>query len=85
MANHPAYSVVLSLSGDRFDVQAIEQKNVERVAAGALTMPIMLDDFDYKLDDEFARRLGVAMLNLIALGHPEIMQFMSVTQDPGGR
>lgn len=29
-------------------------------------------EFDYKVDDEFARRLGVAMLNLIALGKPDL-------------
>ncbi|WP_269764924.1 hypothetical protein [Burkholderia ubonensis] len=44
-----------------------------------------MNDFDYKLDDEFARRLGVAMLNPIALGQPDIKQFMSVMQNPEGR
>ncbi|WP_232470068.1 hypothetical protein [Burkholderia ubonensis] len=43
-------------------------------------MPILMDDFDYRLDDEFARRLGVAVLNLIALGQPDSKQFMSVMQ-----
>lgn len=37
---------------------------------------------DFKLDDEFARRLGVAMLNLIGAGQPDIKQYMTVTQEP---
>ncbi|WP_407945275.1 hypothetical protein [Paraburkholderia antibiotica] len=48
-------------------------------------MPILLDEHDFKIDDEFARRLGVAMLNVIALGQPDIRQYMSVTQDPVDR
>ncbi|MBR7996697.1 hypothetical protein KDX08_30045 [Burkholderia cenocepacia] len=85
MAQHPPYSIVLTFTGDNFDVQAVEQKKVAPVTAGALTIPIVLDDFDHKLDDEFARRLGVAMLNLIALGQPDIKQYMTVTQDPDQR
>lgn len=45
-------------------------------------MPILLDEFNFTLDDEFARRLGVAMLNLIALGQPDIRRCMSVTPMP---
>ncbi|KWO62537.1 hypothetical protein WT98_30160 [Burkholderia territorii] len=85
MANHPQYSVVLSFTGDQFDVQAVDPKKLAPVVTGALNMPILLDDFGCKLDDEFARRLGVAMLNLIALGEPDIKQFMSVTQEPKDR
>lgn len=48
-------------------------------------MHIVLDDFDYKLDDEFARRLGVATLNLIALGQPDIKQTISASQEPKER
>ncbi|WP_063550053.1 hypothetical protein [Burkholderia territorii] len=84
MANHPPYSVVLSLVGDHFDVRAVEREKLAPAAAGALMMPILLSEFDYKLDDEFARRLGVAVLNLIALGQPEVKRFISITQDPDG-
>lgn len=45
-------------------------------------MPITLDEFDFKLDDVFARRLGAAMFSLIALGQPDIKQYMSMTYDP---
>ncbi|MCA8351864.1 hypothetical protein [Burkholderia cepacia] len=56
-----------------------------RLTAGSLIMHIVLDDFDYKLDDEFARRLGVATLNLIALGQPDIKQTISASQEPKER
>lgn len=82
MANHPPYSVVLSFTGDSFDVRAVEKEKIAASIADSLAIPILLDEFDYKLDDEFARRLGVVMLNLIALGQPDIKQFMSVTQEP---
>ncbi|KVR04715.1 hypothetical protein WK09_28950 [Burkholderia ubonensis] len=85
MANHPPYSVILSFTGDSFDVRAVEKEKIAATTADSLAIPILLDEFDHKLDDEFARRLGVAMLNLIALGQPDIKRFMAVTQDPESR
>lgn len=84
MATHSPYSVVLTYSEERqaLSVQAVDVKRLAHILVGKLEMPILLDEFNYKLDDEFARRLGVAMLNLIALGQPEIKQYMSVTPDP---
>lgn len=84
MAAHSPYSVVVSYSEDTqiLSVRAIEPATIAPLLAGKLEMPIALEEFDNKLDDEFARRLGVAMLNLIALGQPEIKQYMSVTQQP---
>lgn len=84
MASHTPYSVILTCAEDqqRFIVHAVDQTRIATVTAGQLEMPILLDSFDYRLDDEFARRLGVAMLNLIALGQPDIRQYISVTQEP---
>ncbi|KFX61684.1 hypothetical protein KBK24_0131795 [Burkholderia sp. K24] len=84
MANHPPYSVVLTYIEDRqeFAVQAVDRARLAPVVAGTLEAPILLDEHDFKLDDAFARRLGAAMLSLIALGQPDIKQYMSLTQDP---
>jgi hypothetical protein len=84
MATHSPYSVVLTYAEDQqtLTVQAIDPASVTALGAGKLDMPIVLDDFNFTLDDEFARRLGVAMLNLIALGQPVIKQYMSVTPGP---
>jgi hypothetical protein len=84
MAKHPPYSVVLTYSEDRqqLTVQTVDPAKLAPLVAGKIEMPILLDEYDFKLDDEFARRLGVAMLNLIALGQPDIKQYMSATQQP---
>lgn len=83
-AKHPPYSVVLTYAEDRqmLTARTVEAAELTPLVATRLEMPILLDEFEFKLDDEFARRLGVAVLNLIALGQPEIKQFMSVTQSP---
>ncbi|MPW17695.1 hypothetical protein GCT13_12315 [Paraburkholderia sp. CNPSo 3157] len=84
MAKHSPYSVVLTYLEDRqiLTAHAIEPTTVAPLLVGKLEMPILLDEFEFRLDDEFARRLGVAMLNLIALGQPRIKQYMSVTPGP---
>jgi hypothetical protein len=84
MAIDPQRSVVLNYDEDsqRLNVQLVHPAKLAPLLAGVFTVPILLDDFDFKLDDEFARRLGVAMLNAIALGQPEIKQYMTVTQHP---
>jgi hypothetical protein len=84
MAIDPLCSVVLNYNQDsqRLNVQLIEPHKLASLLAGKFTVPILLDDFNFELDDEFARRLGIAMLNAIALGQPGIKQYMTVTQDP---
>ncbi|MDR5754236.1 MULTISPECIES: hypothetical protein [unclassified Caballeronia] len=83
-AKHPPYSVVLTYAEDRqmLTARTVETARLADLMATRLEMPILLDEFEFKLDDEFARRLGVAVLNLIALGQPEIKQYMTVTQAP---
>jgi len=66
----------------KFNVQTADPTKLASLLAGRFDMPILLDEFDYKLDDEFARRVGVAMLNLLALGKPELKPYMSVTPGP---
>ncbi|MFL9911458.1 hypothetical protein [Paraburkholderia sp. RL17-337-BIB-A] len=43
---------------------------------------IFLDEEEFEFDDELARQLGVAMLNVIAMGRPDIRQRLNVTQHP---
>ncbi|AET93043.1 hypothetical protein BYI23_C008970 [Burkholderia sp. YI23] len=82
MATHQPYSVVLTYLEDQqmLSVRAIEPARIAPLLTGKLELPILLDEFDFKLDDQFARRLGVAVLNLIALGQPDIKQYISATQ-----
>jgi hypothetical protein len=87
MATHPPYSVVLTYNEDqqKFNVQTADPAKLAPLLAGRLDMPILLEEFDHRIDDEFARRLGVAVLNLIALGKPDLKQYMSVTPGPIAR
>ena len=84
MANHPPYSVGLTYLEDRqeFSLQAIDRAKLTSVVAGLLEIPVLLDEHKFNLDDAFARRLGAAMLALIALGQPAIEQYMNITKDP---
>jgi hypothetical protein len=80
MAQHPSYSVVLTYAEDQktLSVRAVEHGKLAPLLADKLDLPILLEEFDFRLDDEFARRLGTAVLNPIALGQPEIMNYMSL-------
>jgi hypothetical protein len=84
MIKHTPDSIIVTYAEDcqQLIVQAVEPAKLAKIVAGKLEMPIWLDEFDFRLDDAFARRLGATMLNLIALGQPEIKQYMTVTQDP---
>lgn len=84
MARHPPYSVVLTYFEDHqeFALQAIDRATLAPLVAGTLEIPILLDEHNFSLDDAFARRLGGALLSLIALGQPDINQYMSITDDP---
>jgi hypothetical protein len=62
-------------------VRAVEPEKIAPLLTDKLDLPILLEEFDFKLDDEFARRLGKAVLNLIALGQPEITQYMGLSGD----
>ncbi|WP_408429612.1 hypothetical protein [Paraburkholderia fungorum] len=60
MAKHPPYSVVLTCLEDReeFALQAVDRSRFAPLVAGQFVVPILLDEFDFKLDDEFAQGLG---------------------------
>ncbi|MFM0627169.1 hypothetical protein [Paraburkholderia xenovorans] len=83
MAKHPPYSVVLSYDENlqQLIAHTIEPDVLAPLLAGRMGV-VLADEDDFKLDDEFARQLGVGMLNTIALGQPSIKQFMSVSEEP---
>jgi len=70
---------------DKQRVSDIAQWPTDRLASalkGALKMPILLDEFDFRLDDEFVRRFGGSVLGLLALGQPGIKQYMTFKEGP---
>ena len=86
MAIDPPRSVVLNYSEhtQQLIAHAVDAAKLAPVVAGELDIPILLEEHDFNLDDEFARRIGAAMLTLIALGQPDIKQYMNLTKNPVG-
>jgi hypothetical protein len=84
MTTLKASSLVVSYSPDdetikiqNMDAAAIEALNVKK-----LTFPIFWDELNYRLDDEFARRLGASLIAALVVSHPELKQYVFVTQAP---
>jgi hypothetical protein len=77
MVNHPPYTVVLTYSDEprQLSIQAVDSALIAPLVAGKMAVPFFLDD-------EIARQLGVAMLNLIAAGRPEVKKHLKLTQHP---
>jgi hypothetical protein len=85
MAKHPPYSVVVTFTEDprRLTMQAVDAAKLAPIVADKMAVPFFWgDDDECTIDDEMARQLGVAMLNVIALGRPEIKRLLSLTQHP---
>jgi hypothetical protein len=91
--NHPKRSIIIDFSAEdaRLLVYPVEREKTRSIIADALEIPILFDEAAaqagdrYQLDDEFARRLGVAMLNLLALSYPELKQDITASQAPKAR
>ncbi|MGF6773976.1 hypothetical protein P3T18_006490 [Paraburkholderia sp. GAS199] len=69
------------------DSQQLIMKMVESVKlapllAGCMEVPFFVDDQEFEFDDEAARQFGVAMLNVIAEGRPEVKKRLNVTRHP---
>jgi hypothetical protein len=87
---HPLRSIIVNYSPDdqRISVYGVDKAKTETITAGALEAPIFLEEeahkegAEYKLDDEFARRLGVAMLNVLALSYPDLRPLITATNAP---
>lgn len=84
MVNHPPYTVVLTYTDDprQLTIQAVDSSLVAPLVAGNMEVPFFLDDEEFRFDDELARQLGVAMLNLIAAGRPGVKKYLTLTQHP---
>jgi hypothetical protein len=84
MTTLKASSLVVSYSPDdetikiqNMDAGAIDALNIKK-----LTFPIFLDELNYRLDDEFARRLGASLIAALVVSHPELKKYVFVTQAP---
>ncbi|SAL80700.1 hypothetical protein AWB67_05674 [Caballeronia terrestris] len=81
---HKPSSIILSYVPDsqRLLIHVVETRKASALTAEVLEAPLLLEESDFKLDDEFARQLGVSLSNVLALSSPELKTYMSVTQAP---
>ncbi|MDE1004483.1 hypothetical protein PQR68_22970 [Paraburkholderia agricolaris] len=87
MMRFPPCSVLVTYDQDRQQLilQSVERARIATALKGAIEMPVLLDEFEFKLDDEFARRFGAGVLSLIALGQPDLKQYITFTEAPTDR
>ena len=72
------------------DGQQIETCTVDRAAIAALkekalVVPWPLEERNFELDDEFARKLGGVVLLLLATAQPELSRYITVTRSDESR
>lgn len=67
--------------GRELTFQTVEDARIKPLLTGTV-YPILIDEFGGKIDDEFARRFGAAILNCLALFKPELKELMPVTEQP---
>lgn len=84
MSHMPLCSAVISYEEDiqQLILQVVEPAKLASGLAKTLRVPILLDEFDFNLDDEFVRRFGCGVLTLLALGQPVLNEFLTATRHP---
>jgi hypothetical protein len=87
MVQHPPYSVVLTYADDprQLIMQAVDSASWAPLVAGKMAVPFFLDEEKFEIDDELARQLGVAMLNVIAAGRSHVKRCLNLMQRLLGR
>jgi hypothetical protein len=89
-AFHPLRSVIVDFSpaDESISIHPVARVEVEKVIANALKFPVFFEDEaaceggGYLLDDEFARRIGVGILNALALSYPDLKPMITATNEP---
>ena len=69
------------------EAQAILMCSTDNDAAtklmrGALVVPWTLEEFDYKLDDDFARKFAGTIVSMLAAHQPVLKPYVHITKDP---
>ncbi|HDR9101744.1 TPA: hypothetical protein QDB24_002236 [Burkholderia vietnamiensis] len=57
----------------------VPEARIASAVDGQLDIPILLEEFGFKADDEFARRLGAAILSTLSKYKPELAPYVTVT------
>ena len=60
----------------------VDETKIEPLIQGKLDIPVVLEDFDDRVDDEFARRFGAAVLSVLAEYKPDLKPYLDLTPAP---
>lgn len=84
MNKRPPRSVVIAYNEDEQALQicTIDRASLAKQTESALVMPWPLQDENFKLDDEFARKIGGLVFGLLAAHQPDLKPYISVTPHP---
>lgn len=84
MTDHQPDSFILTYTENpqQLVMQAVVSAKLAPHLDGIMEVPFFLNGDEFNFDDELARQLGVAMLNVIAAGRPDVKQCLAVTQHP---
>ena len=84
METRPPRCVVIAYDEDEqaLKICTLYRDSLAKRLEAALVVPWPLEDVDFKLDDEFARKVGGVVFGLLAVHQPELKQYISVTPDP---
>lgn len=76
--------VVIAYDEDEQALQicTVDRASLEKQTESALVVPWPLQDENFKLDDEFARKLGGLVFGLLAAHQPNLKPHVSVTPHP---
>lgn len=64
---------------EALNVCTINREPLKKMIDAAMVVPWSLEDENFRLDDEFARKFGGLVLNLLAVHQPELKQYINVT------
>lgn len=81
--NRKPRCVVVAYNEDTQEIETctVDRAALQRLRESALVMPWSLEENGFRLDDEFARKLGGVALLLLATGQPELNSHIAVTRD----
>lgn len=91
--SHPLRSVIVDFlpNDEAIAMRFIEIEKVSEISAQALTYPMFFNEEaeqvggKFSLDDEFARRLGAAILKGLGASYPDLQSILTMTNSPIAR
>lgn len=64
---------------EALNVCTVNREPLRKMIEAAMVVPWPLEEEQFRLDDEFARKLGGVVFNLLAVHQPDLKQYISVT------